>query len=143
MIYISKALLIIHLFSMCMGVGIGISVLIAGTQIQDVSNEAGRAILGLTKKLAAFGRMAIVLLWVTGISMVLLSYPNPLDLGWTFFAKIAVVILLTVSMFYAKTFGAKIAAGDKSARMLGKKIGMLNGGLATAALVFAVLTFSV
>ncbi|MGJ8528214.1 hypothetical protein [Maritalea sp.] len=140
--FLSNILLMIHLFSMCLGIGIGVAVVVAGTQIQDVSSDAGRAILGLVKKLSALGRMAIVLLWLTGIFMFLLSYSNLSSLGWTFVVKITFVILLTISVFYAKTLGPKIAAGDKSARVLGKKIGILNGGLATLALIFAVLTFS-
>jgi len=137
-----KTLFIVHLFSMCLGIGLGIATAFAGAQITDVKSEAGRATLGLMKKYGGIGRVAILLLWITGIAMVLFSYPDPLALGWTFYAKIVAVIVLTGSVLKAGTLGPKIAGGDVDARALGKKLGMLNGLAAFIALVLAVLTFS-
>ncbi|WP_299347952.1 hypothetical protein [uncultured Maritalea sp.] len=136
-----KILLMVHLFSMCIGIGIGIATAVASAQLGDVKSDAGRAILGITKRFGGLGRAAIILLWITGISMLLVAYPNPMDLGLTFFAKITAVIVLTVSIFVAGRLGPLVAAGDADARAKAKRLGMLNGGMATLALILAVLTF--
>ncbi|MFT6658656.1 hypothetical protein [Maritalea sp.] len=140
--YFSKILLMVHLFSMAIGIGIGIAAAVASAQISDVKTEAGKAILGFMKKLQLLGKVAIILLWVTGISMLWISYPAPLELGLSFFTKITAVVVLTVSIFAAGRLGPAIAAGDVAARAQAKRLGMLNGAMATLALILAVLTFS-
>ncbi len=85
--------------------------------------------------------MAIVLLWVTGVAMVLIKYPGATGLGLSFFAKITAVVVLTVSIVVAGRLGPKIAQGDGAARAQAKRLGMLNGAMGTLAIILAVLTF--
>jgi len=139
---ISKILLMVHLFSMCLGIGIGVAAAIGSAQIRDVKSDAGMAILGVLKKLHFIGRVAITLLWITGISMLLILYPAVGELGLVFFAKITAVVVLTVSILAAGRLGPKVAAGDQGARAKAKQLGMLNGFMATLAMIFAVITFS-
>lgn len=139
---VSKILLMVHLFSMCLGIGIGVAAAIASAQIQDVKSDAGKAILSVLKKLQFIGRMAVTLLWITGVSMILISYPVVGELGLAFFAKITAVVVLTVSILAAGRLGPKVAAGDQGARAKAKQLGMLNGLMATLAMIFAVITFS-
>ena len=139
---LSPILLMIHLFSMALGLGAGISIAIAAATIEDVASEAGKAVLGVVKKLQRVGRTAVVLLWLTGIAMLAISYPDPSALGVTFYLKIAAVIVLTVAIFYAGTLGPKVASGDAAARAMSKRLGMLGGLMSTTALILAVMTFS-
>jgi len=136
-----KILLMVHLFAMALGIGIGIATAISSAQIADVKSEAGKAILGVMKKLQRVGRGAVIFLWLTGLSMLFIAYPAPTELGLTFFAKITAVIVLTVAIFTAGRLGPKVAAGDAGARARAKQLGMLGGAMATLALILAVLTF--
>lgn len=142
MTFLSNFLLMVHLFSMALGIGVGISIAVVSAGVGDVASDAGKAMLGALKKLQRIGRGAVILLWLTGIAMVVISYPDPAGLGATFMLKIAAVVVLTGAVFYAGTLGPKVAAGDAGARALGKKLGMLGGAMSTLALILAVLTFS-
>ncbi len=139
---LSLILLMVHLFSMALGIGAGISIAIAAASVDDVASDAGKAVLGVVKKLQSVGRAAVVLLWLTGIAMIAISYPDPTGLGMTFYLKIAAVLVLTIAIFYAGTLGPKVAAGDAGARSLSKRLGMLGGLMSTIALILAVITFS-
>lgn len=138
----SNIMLMVHLFAMCIGLGIGISTAVASAQIDDVQSDVGKAILGITKKLHGLGKIAIVLLWATGIVMVLIKYPGATGLGLSFFAKITAVVVLTVSIVVAGRLGPKIAQGDGDARAQAMRLGMLNGAMGVLAIILAVLTFA-
>lgn len=140
--YLSTILLIIHFFSMALGIGVGISIAVVTSQLGDPQDESGKAILAVAKKLQMFARAAIALLWLSGGTMIVITYPDPTGLGFYFFLKIGAVLLLTITIFYSGRLGALVAAGDPMARMLAKRLGMLSGALSTLALIFAVLTFN-
>ena len=48
---LSPILLMVHLFSMALGIGAGISIAIAAASVDDVASDAGKAVLGVVKKL--------------------------------------------------------------------------------------------
>ena len=50
---LSPILLMVHLFLMALGIGAGISIAIAAASVDDVASDAGKAVLGVVKEIAA------------------------------------------------------------------------------------------
>lgn len=138
----TQVLIILHFLGLVMGFATGI----ANDVMTGVISRAAphdRAVLSrFPPVMARVGKAGIVLLWASGLTLVFVKWGGLTTLPWTFYVKLAAVIVLTGAVTRAHFLGRRIMAGDTAAAagmpMLGR-IAMLS---ALTALVFAVITFN-
>ncbi len=88
-----------------------------------------------------FGSIGILLLWVTGLTMVFTKWGGFAVLPWQFHAKLTAVVLLTLNLGNIHRIMAKIRKGDAAAAASLPTAGRIGMVLAITAVIFAVLTF--
>ena len=98
------------------------------------------AVGAILMKLAAFGRMAIALLIVSGVVIVGARYSGGGLNGW-FHVKMVFVAAIVVLALYNKRNGAKASAGDAAAVARMPMLGKIGIGLFAAVILLAVLAF--
>lgn len=98
------------------------------------------AVGAILMKLAAFGRMAIALLVLSGLVIVWARYSGGGLNGW-FHIKMAFVVAIVALAVYSKRNGAKASTGDAAAVARMPTLGKIGIGLFALTVLMAVLAF--
>lgn len=125
---------IIHLLSLAVGLGGGVANALVGARVTAKAPEIGLPVQRLIGRLSF---LALVLLWITGVWMVLDGRALG-ELGPWFWIKMIVVLALTAAAVTAQTAQLRGTATPARMRALGTGI----TGASALAVVFAVLAFS-
>ena len=142
MLLFNKILLMIHFVGLAMGLAVGFAN-IAMAAVMSKAAPPEKAILGrFPLVMSKVGKIGLVLLWVTGVTMVYTRWAGFSSMLWTFQAKLTAVILLTIVIGYISMLEKRIKKGDQSALVRIQKVGKVAFALALVAVVFAVLTFN-
>ncbi|MGR3291382.1 MAG: hypothetical protein ACU0C9_09345 [Paracoccaceae bacterium] len=138
-----ETLKIIHFLGLILGIGGGIANAIAATKLSGLPPQARPVVGGFRAALGKMSTIGLVLLWLTGISLLVSLDTDILLSDQTFLLKLAAVIVLTG---FSVTANMTVMSARRSgkppepARM--KKIGIGATVFGLLALVLAVLAFA-
>lgn len=125
---------IVHLLALAIGLGGGVANLVIGRMAGAEGAPVARPIQKRIGRLAFGG---LLLLWITGIWMLSLSYAFG-DLALWFWVKMAVVLAMTAAAVAAQLEGLRPGPGTPAKL---RRLGMLISAAAALTVVFAVLGF--
>lgn len=139
----NKLLLILHLLGLALGLAVPFSNLILARVIA-AAPPAERPILGRAAfAMGRLGDIGLPLLWITGLTLVFTKHGGFSALPGTFQAKLAAVVLLTLSVGVIHMNKRKAMQGDAGAMGRIRMLGKFNLLCALAAVTLAVITFEV
>jgi len=138
------ALKALHFLALLLGGAGSITPAIAARVLKRTGHEGPppRA-LALTLRLVGIGSLfAIILLWVTGLAMYVMSYQGA-DLGTWFLVKLAaatLILVISVAVNFMAAKAARVGTPPDARRM--RRLGAYSRGLLILAIIAAVLTFN-
>lgn len=136
-----KALLALHLLGLAMGLSVPFSNIIMGMLIDKAAPNEKPILSRFPQAMVRVGDIGLILLWVTGPTMLFTKYNGFAGMSWTFHVKLTAVIVLTLCVGYIHSQMKKAFSGDMAALGRIKNVGKIALLAALTALVFAVLTF--
>ena len=125
---------ILHLLALAIGLGGGIANLMIGRMAGPEGAPVTRPI---QKRIGRMAFGGLILLWITGLWMLSLSYTLG-DLALWFWVKMLVVLAMTAAAVTAQV--ALLRPGPDTPAKL-RKLGLMVSTAAALAVVFAVLSF--
>ncbi len=130
----------IHFLGLMMGAGAGIGHMVTAIAMKKTNGGAAEAVKVMKPVLGIFGMAGILLLWLSGIALVL---PNGLTgLGVLFYLKLLAALgILLINIYVAMKMRAHVKAGTPPDPKL-ENLGKLNGPLALIAVALAVYVFN-
>ena len=139
---LDNVLVVLHFIGLGMGMSVGFANMVMGGMIAKAA-PAEKGVLGrFPPAMSKIGLAGLVLMWVSGISIVMTRYGRFDILPRTFVYKLAAVVLLTLSVAYIELLFARVKKGDTAALATIQLVGRFTGIFSLAAIVFAVITFS-
>jgi uncharacterized membrane protein len=138
---LDNTLVILHFLGLTMGLSTGFSNMVMAGLIAKAAPNEKPVLQRFAPAMSRIGAVGLVLLWVTGIAIVLTRYGSFSILPRPFLVKLAAVVLLTVFVGYMHVLMPKAQRGDQAARARIEMLGKMTGPLAIIAIIFAVITF--
>lgn len=139
---VNQALLFFHFLGLALGFSVSFgNAVMSGLIARATPPE--KAVLGrFPPAISQVGRAGLVLLWLTGAAMVFTKWNGFAALPWTFYVKLAAVVVLTASTEYIRRLQRQVQQGDASAIARIEPFGKLATAMGLTSVLFAVLTFS-
>jgi uncharacterized membrane protein len=137
-----ELLKIIHFLSFSVAIGASVANMIVGMRMADIPPAAMPQVGALRLSFGKASTIGLILLWLTGIVMVLTAPVDPL--GDTMFRlKLVAVVLLTLASVLANMTVVKArAAGTPPDAQRMKTLGQAGLAMAVLALILAILAFT-
>jgi hypothetical protein len=141
MMTLDHVLVVVHFMGLAMGMSSGFAnMVMAGLIVKAAPQE--KAVLGrFPPAMGRIGLIGLVLLWVSGIAIVLTRYGTFAILPRPFLIKLTAVVLLTIAVIYIHLLQGRATSGDQAALARIQTLGRATGPLALVAVIFAVITF--
>ena len=138
---LDQFLVIVHFLGLSLGMSVGFAnMVMAGLIARAAPQEKG--VLGrFPPAMGRVGLIGLVLLWGSGIAIVLTRYGSFAILPRTFIVKLAAVVVLTVTVLYIQVLQRRVDKGDVAAMATIQTLGRATGPMALVAIIFAVITF--
>jgi predicted ferric reductase len=137
----NQILIFLHFIGLAMGFATGI----ANGVMMDLITKAAppdKAVLArFPPTMARVGQVGIALLWLTGLTLVFGKWGGFGSLPWSFYVKLAAVVVLTIVVAYMHVLGRRIMTGDTAAAARVPTLGRIAMLAALTAVVFAVVAF--
>jgi len=141
MILVNQILLMLHFLGLAMGLSVPFSSMVMQGLV-DQAAPADRAVLArFAPVMSRVGVIGLILLWVTGGTLVFTKWGGFGNLAWQFDAKLTAVAVLTILVAYIHWLMHRARTGDAAAAARIPKVGRLTFLSALTAVAFAVLTF--
>jgi hypothetical protein len=138
----NKILLMFHFVGLAMGLAVPFANIVM-VGIMTKAQPAEKMVLGrFPLAMSKVGKIGLLLLWATGITMVFTRWGGFSTLPRTFMFKLTAVVLLTISVGYIHFLETRIKKGDAAAMVRIQLVGKIAFALGITAVVFAVLTFN-
>jgi hypothetical protein len=138
---LDQFLVIVHFMGLAMGMSSGFANMVMAGLIAKAAPQE-KAVLGrFPPAMGRIGLIGLVLLWVSGIAIVLTRYGTFAILPRPFLVKLMAVVLLTVVVIYIHLLQGRATRGDQAAMARIQTLGRATGPLAVVAVIFAVITF--
>lgn len=134
------ALLAAHLVGLMMGAGGGFGSMIVMGAANKAPADQAMTLRRLGPTLARFAHVGLILLWITGVSLFLMTGGSA-AMPPFFWVKLAFVGTLTLSAFATEITYAQIKAGNVKAAARLPILGAVSGLSAVLAVIFASLAF--
>lgn len=139
----NKLLLILHLLGLALGLAVPFSNLMLA-RVMAAAPPVERPVLGRAAfAMGRLGDIGLPLLWITGLTLVFTKHGGFSALPATFHAKLAAVLLLTLSVGVIHMNKRKAMQGDAGAMGRIRMLGKFNLLCALTAVTLAVMTFEV
>ena len=139
---LDNLLVVLHFVGLGMGMSVGFANMVMAGVIGKAA-PAEKGVLGrFPPAMSKFGVAGLVLMWVSGISIVMTRYGRFDILPRTFVYKLVAFVLLTLSVAYIEFLYARVKKGDTAALATIQLVGRFTGIFSLAAIIFAVITFS-
>ncbi len=138
----NKILLMLHFIGLALGFSVSIS---NGVMLGIITKAAPgeRPVLArFPPAMSKVGRVGLLLLWLTGLTMLYTRWAGFDGMPWQFHVKLTGVVLLTITVLYMGKLEGQIHRGDTAAAAKLPSFGKAASLFALTALVFAVLTFN-
>jgi hypothetical protein len=133
----------LHFWALAIGIGGGMANMLAAPIARAAEPEAKPVLGKLQRRIGQMGAGAILVLWVTGIWLVVVEYPVLGRLPMLFWVKIAAVLVLTYVSARGQLLSLRaMRGGPPPDPAVMKKIAMAGATSALAALALAVAAFN-
>jgi hypothetical protein len=137
-----ELLKIIHFLSFSVAIGAGVSNLTLGARLANFPPDAMPTLGGFRLFLGRLSTIGLVLLWLTGLSMIAATSGTSSLNSPAFLLKLTAVIVLTVFSIMANmTVAQATKAGTPPDAIRMKRLGLGSQAMAVLALIFAVAAF--
>jgi hypothetical protein len=138
---LDQLLVIVHFIGLALGFSSGFGNMVVMGLIAKAA-PAEKAVLGrVPPALGRLGVIGLVLLWASGIAIVMTRYGGFAILPRPFIYKLTAVVLLTLTVAYINVLQPRAQRGDAAAMARIQTLGRLSGPLSLLAVIFAVITF--
>lgn len=139
----SELLIVIHFLSFSVAIGAGVANLALGARLTGFPPSAMPAIGGFRLFLGKLSTVGLILLWLTGITLIASTKGMAVFENAAFLWKLAAVIVLTGFSIMANmtVAQAKKAGGPPDANRM-KRLGIGSQAMAILALILAVVAFN-
>jgi hypothetical protein len=138
---LDQFLVIVHFIGLALGFSSGFGNMVVMGLIAKAA-PAEKAVLGrVPPALGRLGVIGLVLLWASGIAIVMTRYGGFAILPRPFIYKLTAVVLLTLTVAYINVLQPRAQRGDAAAMARIQTLGRLSGPLSLLAVIFAVITF--
>lgn len=138
----NKILLMLHFIGLAMGLAVPFANIVM-VAVMAKAQPAERPVLGrFPLAMSKIGKIGLVILWATGITMVFTRWSGFGTLPHTFFIKLTAVVLLTITVGYLSYLETRVKKGDAAALVRIQHVGKIAFALGITAVIFAVLTFN-
>ncbi len=134
------ALLAAHLIGLMMGAGGGFGSMIVMGAANKAPADQAITLRRMGPTLARFAHVGLILLWVTGVSLFLMT-GGSVAMPSYFWIKLVFVGTLTLSAFATEITYAQVKAGNVKAAGRLPILGPVSGLSAVLAVIFAALAF--
>jgi uncharacterized membrane protein len=138
---LNKVLLILHFVGLALGFSVSISNMVMLGLITKAAPSEKPVLSRFPPMMSKVGRIGLVLLWVTGLTMVYTKWGGFGVLPWQFHVKLTAVVLLSVTVGCIDVMERRVRKGDLSVAARIPTVGKIATTFALLALVFAVLAF--
>lgn len=134
-------LVIIHFIGLALGFSSGFGNMVVGGLIAKAAPPDKAVLARVPPALGRLGVMGLVLLWASGLAIVMMRYGGFAILPRPFVYKLIAVVLLTLTVAYINVLQPRALSGDAAAMARIQTLGRLSGPLSLLAVIFAVITF--
>jgi hypothetical protein len=142
MLVVLDVLLILHFIGLMLGAGGGLGSTVAMGIALKMPPEQGSIIRSIGPSLARLSAAGLVLMLVSGISLVVMKYNGDLaSMPALFWAKMFFVTTLTIAVALIEMTYAQVKKGNGAAAARLPRLGPMAGMSAFLATILAVLTF--
>lgn len=131
----------LHFTGLVLGMGSGLALSQVGPAIAGGTPDQRTALWGLQDKLSRTAHSGLGLLLITGLFLVGLKSGGLGGVNMWFWAKMALVVVLVVSVGIGSSAAKRLKGGDVSAAPVVKWAGMINGITGMAIVLLAVIAF--
>jgi hypothetical protein len=134
-----KALVIVHVLALMLGSAGGFAAMLTLGHARPKQKEKGGAMRGVGRVFSTLSLMGILVLWPTGIALVV-THPDVYPLNAMFWMKMVFVVALTITTVSIEMIYARAKQDPKLARLL-PSLKPLAALCYIMAAVFSVLAF--
>lgn len=137
-----RALLVLHFLGLAMGFATGFGNMVMAGLMAKATPEERRALAKFPPAIARVGDVGLVLLWLTGLTLVFQKWGGFGVMPGLFHAKLTTVVLMTLVIGFVHSQAKKVAAGDAGAIAKTQAAGKVIFVLAVTTVALAVWTFN-
>jgi uncharacterized membrane protein len=142
MFNVLRALLVLHFLGLAMGFAAGFGHMVMAGLMAKATPDERRTLSRFPPAIARVGDIGLVLLWLTGLTLVFVKWQGFGNMPALFHAKLTAVVLMTLAIGFIHSLGKKIAAGDPAAIAKAQATGKVVFLLAVTIVTLAVWTFN-
>ena len=137
---VNEVLLWVHIIALVVGGTNSVAMPVIGSKMATATPETRATLFAIGDRLATFGKGAMAALLITGPLMLWLKY------GWTvpnfwFWVKMALIVVMLVTISLAEINGKKARQGDMEAGRRAGQFGRVTAVAFLGVLLAAVLAF--
>jgi hypothetical protein len=137
----NQTLFILHMLGLALGLSVPFANLILAKLIAEAPPQEKPVLGRAAFAMGRLGDIGLPLLWISGLTLVFTKHGGMASLPTTFHAKLAAVLLLTLSVGVIHMNKRKAMSGNAAALARIQMLGKLNLLIAIAIVVLAVVTF--
>jgi hypothetical protein len=138
---LNQILLILHFLGLAMGLAVSFSGMVMQGLIDRAAPAEKTVLARFPPAMSRVGDIGLVLLWVSGLTLVFTKWGGFGVMPWTFHVKLTAVVILTALVGFIHSLMRKARNGDAAAAARIKSVGRVAFLFALTAVIFAVLTF--
>lgn len=137
-----RALLVLHFLGLAMGFATGFGNMVMANLMAKATPDERRALAKFPPAIARVGDVGLVLLWLTGLTLVFQKWGGFGAMPGLFHAKLTTVVLMTLVIGFVHSQAKGVAAGDAAAMAKTQVAGKVIFVLAVTTVALAVWTFN-
>jgi hypothetical protein len=137
-----RALVVLHFLGLAMGFATGFGNMVMAGVMAKATPEERRALAKFPPAIARVGDIGLVLLWLTGLTLVFQKWGGFGSMPGLFHAKLTAVVLMTLVIGFVHSQAKGVAAGDAGAIGRTQAAGKVIFVLAVTIVTLAVWTFN-
>lgn len=137
-----RALLVLHFLGLAMGFATGFGNMVMASLMAKATPDERRALAKFPPAIARVGDVGLVLLWLTGLTLVFQKWGGFGAMPGLFHAKLTTVVLMTLVIGFVHSQAKGVAAGDAAAMAKTQVAGKVIFVLAVTTVALAVWTFN-
>lgn len=137
-----RVLLVLHFLGLAMGFATGFGNMVMAGLMAKATPDERRTLARFPPAISRVGDIGLVLLWLTGLTLVFVKWEGFGNMPGLFHAKLTAVVLMTLVIGYAHSLAKKVAAGDPAAMARAQATGKVIFLLAVTVVALAVWAFN-
>jgi hypothetical protein len=137
-----RVLLALHFLGLAMGFSAGFGSMVMAGLMAKCPDSDRRVLATFPPAIAKIGDLGLVLLWLSGLTLVFVKWQGFGNIPPLFHAKLTAVVVMTLVIGYGHSLRRKVAAGDPAATARMQMLGKVIFSLAILIVLLAVWTFN-